>query len=468
MDFNPLTRLRRSVLALPLAAMVALVVVVINETGYNRSTDELAQLAERNTARLQVQSLLRSLIDTETGQRGYLLTGRKEYLQPYEAGLTTFNASVQQLRTYFTNDPFSLVSVAEIERNGRKKLAEMATVLALFEQGKHEQWRAILLSDVGRQTMDAMRAEANALLNAENERISSQRQNVFDTLRLSRLGVNLMAAVALAALLLFLRKTQMLDRAQFEHAQALRAERDLLEGQVALRTADLTELARHLEVAREDERSRLARELHDELGALLTAAKLDAARLKRQLMPMSAAAEEGLKHLNATLDQGIALKRNIIENLRPSSLSNLGLEAALDIQAKEFAKRTDIGVRTELQAAALSDGAQITVYRLVQESFTNIAKYARATEVVVTLAPAEAAAVPPRVHISVRDNGVGFNPAAVARNAYGLSGMRYRVEGQGGAMHITSAPGRGTTIAAWLPALPAPQLSPPGMQVPAP
>ena len=454
MEFNPLTSLRRSIVALPLAAMVALVVVVINEAGYNRSTGELRQLAERGVARVQLQSMLRSLIDAETGQRGYLLTGRKAYLQPYESGLVAFNTSILELRTYFVDDPFSLVSVAEIERNGRKKLAVMATVLALFEQGKHEQWRAILMSDVGRQTMDFVRAETAVLLKAEGERIDTQREHVFDTLRLSRLGVNLMAAVALVALLLFLRKTHMLDRTLFAHAQALRAERDLLEDQVALRTADLTELARHLEVAREDERSHLARELHDELGALLTSAKLEAARLKRQLMPMSAAAEEGLKHLNSTLDQGIALKRNIIENLRPSSLSNLGLVSALEIQAKEFAKLTDLQVRTELQAVSLSDEAQITVYRLVQESFTNIAKYARASEVVVKLGADESMAGAPRVHISVRDNGVGFNPARTTRMAHGLSGMRYRVQGHGGAMQITSAPGQGTTIAAWLPTVP--------------
>ncbi len=455
MDLNPLTRLRRSALALPLAAMVALVVVVINETGYSRSTAELAQIAQRDVARQQVQALLRSLIDTETGQRGYLLSGRKEYLKPYNDGREAFNVSSQQLHTYFSDDPFSLVSVREIERNGRRRLAEMATVLALFEQGKQDQWRAMLMSDVGMRTMEAVRSEAAVLLKLESERIISQRQNVVDTLRLSRLGVNIMTAVALAALLLFLRKTRLLDQAQFDHALALSAERDLLDSQVRLRTADLTELARHLEVAREDERSRLARELHDELGALLTAAKLDAARLKRQLLPMTPVAEEGLKHLHATLDQGIALKRNIIENLRPSSLSNLGLVAALDIQAKEFGQRTDIKVRTELQPVTLSDGAQTTVYRLVQESFTNIAKYARASEVVVTLSPWAAqggqADEAPRVHISVCDNGVGFNPAATSRQAHGLTGMRYRVEGQGGVMQITSAPGQGTTISAWLP-----------------
>jgi signal transduction histidine kinase len=447
MEFNPLVTLRRSVLALPLAAMVALVVVVINESGYKQSTEELSVLIERGVARQQLQTLLRGLVDTETGQRGYLLTGRKDYLEPYNTGLKAYNTSVEKLRDYFANDPIQRVRVEAIDSNARMKLTEMAITLEQHERGEEAKWRALVMSDVGKQTMDALRAEAAELLASENQRIAAQIQGVFSTMRINRIGVNIMAAVSLAALLLFLRKTQLLDRAQFDHARALGAERDQLEGQIALRTADLTELTQHLEVAREDERSRLARELHDELGALLTAAKLDVARLKRAMSPMSPTAEEGLKHLQTTLDQGIALKRNIIENLRPSSLSNLGLVSALEIQAREFSKRTEIAVHTELEPVVLSDGAQITIYRLVQESLTNIAKYAKASEVMVTLSN-EAG----RVRISVRDNGRGFDTTMARRGTHGLSGMHYRVGGQGGEMQITSTPGEGTTIAAWLPA----------------
>ena len=215
---------------------------------------------------------------------------------------------------------------------------------------------------------------------------------------------------------------------------------------MARRTDELTELARHMQSAREDERARLARELHDELGALLTSAKLDAARLKRGLGEMAPEIAERLRHLNATIDQGIALKRDIIENLRPSSLSNLGLVAALEIQAREFAKRADLAVNTELQEVSLSDGAQITAYRLVQESLTNVAKYADASQVTVTLQPKGEEA-----YLAVQDDGRGFDVRQVARETHGLRGMRFRVEAAGGRMAIESAPGQGTTIRAWLP-----------------
>ena len=154
-----------------------------------------------------------------------------------------------------------------------------------------------------------------------------------------------MAAVSLLALFMYLRQTATLDRALADEAERMAGERDRLEREVAARTAQLRELAQHLQTIREDERSRLARELHDELGALLTAAKLDVARLKSRLgASASADATERLAHLNEALNGGIALKRRIIEDLRPSSLSNLGLVAALEILLREFAARSEIKV----------------------------------------------------------------------------------------------------------------------------
>ena len=156
-----------------------------------------------------------------------------------------------------------------------------------------------------------------------------------------------------------------------------------LEAEVAARTEQLRELAQHLQTIREDERSRLARELHDELGALLTAAKLDVARLKSRLgATITPDATERLAHLNETLNGGIALKRRIIEDLRPSSLSNLGLVAALEILLREFAARSEIEVVDELGRSSSMPAAQLTVYRLVQEALTNVVKYAKAREVV--------------------------------------------------------------------------------------
>ncbi|MFL6630111.1 MAG: sensor histidine kinase, partial [Vitreoscilla sp.] len=223
-------------------------------------------------------------------------------------------------------------------------------------------------------------------------------------------------------------------------------ERDRLEVEVERRTRDITQIANHLQTAREDERSSLARELHDELGGLLTAAKLDVARMRSRLAAAPPEVLERMTHLVKTLDEGIALKRRIIEDLRPSSLSNLGLKAALEILCTEFAERSEIEVRTEIEELPLDDAGKLTVYRLVQEALTNVAKYASASTVQVNVAAHGGWAV-----IAVRDDGIGFDPTASRAAAHGLAGMRFRVQSSRGQLKIKSRPGHGTTIQARLP-----------------
>ena len=439
-------RLQRSYWTLPAAAVAAVIVFGINEAAYHDAYDALRGLGDRGTARTQIQSLLRRLIDAETGQRGYLLSARKEYLEPYAQSVKDINESLQWLSAYYGGDKDLAPLMADIVKRSREKLSEVATSIQLHDEGKHDAWRELMLTDIGREKMESIREMTNRLLKAESDRVASDRAELFGTLRLSRIGVNAMVAISLLALILFLRQTRSFDAEQRRYAAELQAERDRLDGEVSRRTADLTSLATYLQTASEDERSRLARELHDELGALLTAAKLDAARLKRGLGQMSPESEARLKHLNDTINSGIDLKRRIIEDLRPSSLSNLGLVAALDIQAREFAKRSELEVETDFQPVPLPDGSEITVYRLVQESLTNIAKYAAAQKVWITLKRDG-----DRAQITVRDDGKGFDTSVQRGSAHGLVGMRYRVESAGGVMRVDSTPGQGTRVQAWLP-----------------
>lgn len=444
------TRLRRSSWTLPLAALAAVVVFIINEGAYRGAYTELLELAEHDNAGTQIQTLLRRLIDAETGTRGYLLTGgRREYLEPYQDSVKDVGQVLQWLTVYYGPDPQASAILSELGKRSREKLSEAATSIQLHDDGRHDAWRELMLTDIGREKMESIRELSNKLLALESTRMDAGRQALFSTLRLSRIGVNTMVAMSLLALFLFLRQTQRYDALQRDAAAALQAERDRLEQEVINRTADLTDLAGHLETAREDERSNLARELHDELGALLTAAKLDAARLKRSLGTMAPEVEARLKHLNESINEGIGLKRRIIEDLRPSSLNNLGLVAALEIQAREFAKRMELKVNVDLQPVRLPDGGEITIYRLVQESLTNIAKYAKASEVWVTLHREDG-----RAYIAVRDNGMGFEMRPSRGSAHGLMGMRYRVENAGGVMQVQSAIGEGTLVQAWIPILP--------------
>jgi signal transduction histidine kinase len=442
-----IARVPRATAVLVLAASALLALALINELAYHRSDAALQSLGDRGTARTQINLMLRRVLDAETGVRGFVLTGRKEYLEPYDAASTDVNDALAWLRNYYVDDR-SRELLDEIGRGVMARLAETALTLKLFNEGNQSGWRELMLTDIGREKMEAVRSATEQLLALEAQRVADEREQIDRSLRLGRLGIDVTLLLFIVALWLYARQALQLERARVAHAQALAEERDRLETQVRRRTAELTQLARHLQNAREDERARLARELHDELGALLTAAKLDAARLKHGLGPaISPEVKQRFAHLVSAIDQVIALKRRIIEDLRPSSLSHLGLVAALEIQAREFAARCEIKVRTKLEQVPLSESAEITTYRLVQECLTNIAKYSGAKQVEVTLRPdAEQA------HVRVTDDGRGFDPASVRAGAHGLTGMRYRVEAEGGRLAIDAAPGKGTCIEAWLPA----------------
>jgi signal transduction histidine kinase len=446
-----ITRLRGSPFAFPLAALTALAMFWISETSYTGAHDTLESLGERGVARTELQTLRDAVTEAESGQRGYLLTGRPAYLQPYTAALATIGQTLDWLRRHYAEHPEGAELMRRVDTLTSQKLAEMEQTLAHYDPATGGgNWRELILADIGREQMDSFRKTAAQLLAFETERIAREQESVNQTLLLNRIGVTAMTALSLLALFMYLRQTAALDRQRALQQEAIQAERDNLEAEVRARTTQLRDLALHLQTVREDERSLLARELHDELGALLTAAKLDAARLKSRLGPlMTPEVRERMAHLNEALNNGIALKRRIIEDLRPSSLSNLGLAAAVEILVREFNARMEIDVQCQVQPVCLGANAELTVYRLVQEALTNIAKYAKATHVGVKVGRVDG-----KVEVVVRDDGIGFEPSLPRLTAHGLLGMKFRVESEQGEMTIESGPGRGTRICAVLPEAP--------------
>ena len=449
-------RFRNASLTFPMAFVAALGLLLISEYSYNRSMTSMAGLERVVAVRLTVQTLLQQVLSAESGQRGYLLTGNPAYLEPYEEAVAGVGKVLGDLVTSYLASPREIADYRHLERAIAQKLSEMALTIQLHKQGRSEAWRGVVETDIGREQMATIRNLADRFVKTDTERIATEHKLVQDTLMLSRVGIAAMAVLSLIAMALYLRQTQALTGERALREQALQAERDTLDGLVRERTSHLAELANHLQSVREDERAHLARELHDELGALLTTAKLDVARIKSRLKDRSPEASERITHLTETLNGVIALKRRIIEDLRPSSLSNLGLPAALEILTREFGERSDMRIHGVFEKTSLTPSGELTVYRLVQEALTNAAKYAHATEVRIELR-----ALPQQAEISVRDDGTGFDPQAMHASAHGLLGMRYRVEGAGGRMEINSRPGAGTQILALLPlAPPAPAETP--------
>jgi signal transduction histidine kinase len=204
-----------------------------------------------------------------------------------------------------------------------------------------------------------------------------------------------------------------------------------------------------LESLREEERARIAREVHDELGGALTAIKMDLSRLARRAAPHGSDLPEALSVTSSLIDNTIQTVRRIATDLRPALLDDFGVLAAIEWQAQEFTRRTGIECVLEFEAdeLELNDQAATALFRIFQETLTNVARHADATEVRVALAREPASLV-----LSMRDNGQGFKVDEAARSpSLGLAGMRERVFSVAGELDIQSTPGEGTTVTVTIP-----------------
>jgi signal transduction histidine kinase len=439
------TVVKRNPLVIPLAFAAALAMVFISEGSYWRSVDTLDHLGAIATARLNIFRIEYGLLDAEASQRRYLMTGLKSNLESYEAGVLSVNVALRALDLHYIKGTDSAAVLSQIHSLTDVKLRELATTIDLYNQGRKEASMGLVLSNLGAEGTAEIRTLLAQLSEFEARRFVTDRKDVYRTLLLSRVGVTLLSAISLLALVMYLRESFAMDRQQQQQKLLIQLQHDQLEDEVVQRNAQLLELTHHLQTAREDERGRLARDLHDELGALLTSAKLDVARIKSRLGTSSPEASERLMHLVKTLNSGIELKRRIVEDLRPSSLTQLGLTVTLEILSREFEERSGIKVERKFEPVKLTASAELVVYRLVQEAITNITKYAKAQHVWIRVIERSGF-----VEVSVRDDGVGFDPKVPPASAYGLLGMRYRVKAEGGSMLIVSSTGQGCLIEARL------------------
>ncbi len=207
----------------------------------------------------------------------------------------------------------------------------------------------------------------------------------------------------------------------------------------------LLALPARIEAVREDERTEMAREIHDELGQALTALKMDVAWLRRRSAPgTSDEVLERLDSMSEMIDATINQVRRISAELRPGVLDDLGLAAAVEWQAREFSRRFGIAchVQSNVQETRLDRTLSTAIFRILQEALTNVARHARATRVDVSL-QLEAG----QLELDVQDNGVGIGRDAASRpTSLGLLGMRERARRLGSSMKSIGRPGTGTLV----------------------
>jgi signal transduction histidine kinase len=214
---------------------------------------------------------------------------------------------------------------------------------------------------------------------------------------------------------------------------------------------EMRELSQRLVATQEEERRHLSRELHDHVGQVLTALRMELGRIERGRAPQDNRLGAAVAEAKQLVDKMFRTVRDLALGLRPSMLDDFGLRAALEWHVRDVSRRCGVEVELSIdgEVDTLPDRLQTCVYRAVQEALTNCVRHAKAQTIAVKMTAGPAA-----LDISVSDNGIGFD-AGQQRNGLGLRGIEERVREAGGALTINSAPGRGTTLTMQLP-LPAP------------
>lgn len=430
--------------ALAACVFVSLGVLALWEYGHERLSSGFSLGLRSMWASSRLGELRALVVDAETGHRGYLLTRRDRYLVPYDDALKLIAVLEAELRDHYRQrgDAQSLERFSAVTKEIAARLREMDFIIRLAREGREEQSLDLLRTDVGRIRMDHIRQGLTELQLRERDRTATLVDEWRQSLALSRIGIAAITALNVLLLVVILRWLKQHWRRGEERALEL----DRL---VRQRTEQLARLSAYLQEVRENEKTHLGRELHDELGAILTAARMDLLWVRGHLAPDQGDLRDKVRRAMGNLDQGIAIERRIIEDLRPSILSNFGLMTAARAIAEQAAERAGWSLELDLPTSDpdLDDDVEIAMFRILEEALSNAARYAAASGVRVSLhcVPGESC------RMEIEDDGIGFDPAKVGVEAHGLVGMRQRLEPRGGSLTIVSAPGKGTSVRAIVP-----------------
>jgi signal transduction histidine kinase len=444
-------RVPRSVIAVILISIALLAInaslLVVNTAETMDSNAEYARSYEIK----RVLSAFQAVITTaESGQRGYLLTGQSGYLEPYDRAMRSWRAELDRLRNLTSGNAGRQADVRELEQLTAAAVNRLEQTIERSPQPGAKADTDVVGTDRATATMDRVRAIVDRLMLEEDERIDALGREVLRDMWVT-VGIALLTTVVTAGVLIGL--TKLLQR--YSAARA-RADGALLEANQQLndlveqRTAELTELSQHLIRVAEEEKAKLARELHDTLGSNLTAINMDLNWILRRMPENGRELRERLQRALQMLTDTVELKHQVIEGLRPSQLDNLGLSFAMRSHCSEFTHRTGLPCEVDVveDFDDLDPTWSIAFYRIAQEALTNIAKHAQATHVRVSLQRETDG-----IRLCVLDNGVGIAADAHMKpKSHGVIGMRERMRQIGGRVVVKrQTSGRGTVVDAFIP-----------------
>lgn len=413
------------------------------------------ELSERRThsyqSLWQVEAVMSELKDLETGQRGFLITGDETFLKPYLDARQDFDAKYRSMRSQMADASLEAGFWERLEGLVRSPVEIAERSIRLRRDGQFDGHADLKRLLEGKKVMDALRKEFDTLtlyrlkeiqeLTTELERA---RQAAFGaTFGAGIFGLGLM----LASLVLFLKE----QRHRLDAEAVLESANSRLEAEVQARTEDLQLALEQIQVFAgkldrgiEEERRRLAREVHDQIGQIFTAMKLIVGPWAERFAG-DTHLQQQLDELGRQLDQGFATARRITAELEPPLLEDFGLGDALEHYFSQYCGPCGVTCRVETQYDYLLNQVQATaLFRIAQEAFTNVLRHSKANRIVVSDRLEQDI-----YHLVIQDDGKGV-PGDM-KPSFGLRGMEERARLVGGTFRLSSVTAAGVRIEVTLP-----------------
>jgi signal transduction histidine kinase len=447
-------KITRALVTVLLPFLIVALAVVAWILASEWSISQLQRTAQRFEAAVVVNSLVSqwrtTVVDAETAQRGYLLMRKAEYLLPFEQAEKLRPEIVVQLRLKTLGDSELTQLVVAAQAAVVAKMNELRSTVWLARNQRYAEAMQIVNAGQGGVLMLQVRKQFDRLENETQQRLAAAqaaRQRNMQLMRFFTFAISALLFVLLVILLRYVLKDR--ERQEIQQAEVQNTAR-MLEEQVNSRTAELANLSTHLQKVAETERADLARELHDELGSLLTAAKMDLSWLiGRFKVHSDESARDMFTNLGKALDQAMSVKRRVVENLRPSLLDHFGLTVALKSYFDETCQKAGINCATQLpeKMSDMPAAVQLTLFRVAQEALTNAIRHSKARNLRLEISSAAEGII-----MLIKDDGQGFDLKNTdLRRSHGISGMRHRVLNLKGTFNFDSSPGKGTHYRIFVP-----------------
>lgn len=444
-----------TVALLTVSLLLAAAMLIVNDRFIVSTREKNEVLFILDKLLMETSKVQSNLATAESSQRGYLLTRSNIYFKPYDEATIKIGRQLQSInlllnKTELDKHTEIQSTVTELISSVAKKSAEMSVTIDLAKKQEFDKALAVVRLDTGikeSRNIEMLSHRFEQQLLDYRSELEDSRNNIR---RLMRWFVMACPLIFVSLMVLVIRRLlrELAEKASL-YAR-LRDENAGYERNVQVLTQRLQRQALHAQTDIEHERYQLARELHDELGSLLTAIKMDISWVIKNLKDEMPQVVDKLKKTSQYLDRSINFKREIVQNLHPSMIESFGLIASLRNLVDEAAARNQwqMDVILPEQEMAINDTLGLIIYRLVQESLNNCSKYAKATQVSVHLMHDEY-----HIKLEVIDNGIGFDIENVASSSTGIRGMRNRVESIGGHFEMISAQEKGASTRVMLPVI---------------